>query len=494
MCIGYIGDIVGEITVKKISEYVYEIPKMEDMLVPGRIYGNKGIIAHLVDDLKAGKEWNALKQIANVACLPGIQKAAMAMSDVHPGYGFPIGGVGAFDIEKGVISVAGVGFDINCGVRTLRTTLKKEDVEKKKKSFAEELFRTIPAGLGSTGKIRLTKDQIDEVLVKGAEYSIERGYGIKGDLNFIENNGKVKNSDPGVVSDLAKRRQFKQIGTLGSGNHYLEIQYVDEIFDEDAARIYGLEKGQILISLHCGSRALGHQIGTDYLKELHEASLKYKIPIRERELVCAPIQSEEGQKYFSAVNCGTNCAFANRQVLAHLARETTSRVFGIDETEIETFYEVGHNTAKLEKHSINGKNKELLVLRKGATRAFGPGRKEVPREYRKIGQPVLVGGTMGTCSYILHGTQKGMDDTFGSAIHGAGRNMSRMQAKKTWRAEDLLKDLEKKGIIIRGHSFSGISEEAPGAYKDATDVVDVMHNSGIALKVARVKPLISIKG
>ena len=483
-----------KIEVKKISEYVYEIPKNGDMLVPGRIYGDKKIIDHLVSDLKAGKEWNALKQIANVACLPGIQKASLAMSDVHPGYGFPIGGVGAFDLKTGVISVAGVGFDINCGVRTLKTSLKKEDVEKKKKILADELFRNIPAGLGSTGKIRLNMDQIDEVLVKGAEFPLNEGYGIKSDLEFIEENGKIKGANPENVSDLAKKRQFKQIGTLGSGNHYLEVQYVDEIFDPKAAEIFGLEKGQILISLHCGSRALGHQIGTDYLKKLYDTSIKYKIPIREKELVCAPFESPEGKEYLSAVNCGTNCAFANRQVLAHLSREAFSRVFGIDEEEIKTFYEIGHNTAKIEKHKVDEKEKELLVLRKGSTRAFGPGREEIPRQYRKIGQPVLVGGTMGTSSYILHGTQKGMEETFGSAIHGAGRNMSRVQAKRTWRAENLLKELESKGIIIKGHSLAGVAEEAPGAYKEVKDVVNVMHNSGIALKVVRVKPLVVIKG
>jgi tRNA-splicing ligase RtcB len=484
------GGCIMDLTLNQVSDYVWELPKKEEMVVPGRVYGDKQIVQHLDDDIKAGKEWNALKQVYNVACLPGIQKASLAMPDVHPGYGFPIGGVGAFNIDEGVISVAGVGFDINCGVRTLKTTVSKKDIESKKKELADALYKVIPAGLGSTGDIKLTKEQIDEVLVKGAEFSLEQGYGIKSDLEFIEENGKIAGAKPENVSNTAKQRQFKQIGTLGSGNHYLEVQYVDEIFDENAAKEYGLEKNQILISIHCGSRALGHQIGTDYLKELDKASRKYKIPIREKELVCAPFQSEEGQKYFSAVNAGINCAFANRQALAHLTRKGFHQIFGTADEDLETFYEIGHNTCKLEKH--NGK--ELIIHRKGATRAFGPGCKEVPTKYRKIGQPILVGGTMGTCSYILHGTQKGMNETFGSACHGAGRIMSRMQAKKQFNGENIIKELERKGIVIKGHSKAGVAEEAPGAYKNVTEVVDVMHNSGIAKKVVKVKPLISIKG
>lgn len=486
--------MIEEIKVKQVEPYVWKIPQTGKMLVPGIIYGDKDIIEHLLEDVRLGKEWNALRQIVNVACLPGIQKASLAMADVHPGYGFCIGGVGAFDIETGVISVAGVGFDCNCGVRTLKTNLTIKDLEKKKKELAEKLFQTIPAGLGSTGKIKLTKDEIDEVLVKGANFAIEKGYGIKEDLEYIEENGCVKGANPENVSDKAKQRQFKEMGTLGSGNHYLEVQIVDEIFDENAAEIYGLFEGQVLISIHCGSRALGHQVGTDYLKLLDAASRKYNIPIRERELVCAPFKSEEGQKYFSAVNAAINCAFANRQIIAHLTREAFNSVLNINEEEIKTFYEIGHNTAKLERHKVDGKTKNLIVLRKGSTRAFGPGREEIPEAYRKIGQPVLVGGTMGTHSYILHGTEKGMENTFGSAIHGAGRRMSRNQAKKTWRGTDLVKQLNKRGIIVKGHSFAGLAEEAPDAYKDVEKVIDVMHNSGIAKKVVSVKPYICIKG
>ena len=483
-----------EIEIKRIDDYRWEVPKRGQMLVPGRIYGDQRIIDHLTADVRAGKEWNALKQIVNVACLPGIQKASLAMSDVHPGYGFPIGGVGAFDTERGVISVAGVGFDCNCGVRTLRTDLTREDVEKKKKELADSLFNMIPAGLGSTGDIRLSVDQIDEVLIKGAEYAVEQGYGFKEDLEYTEEKGRVKGSNPENVSRQAKQRQFKQVGTLGSGNHYLEVQYVEKIFDEKVAEAYGLKENQILVSIHCGSRALGHQIGTDYLKVLEAASRKYKIPIREKELVCAPFGSEEGQTYFSAVNCGINTAFANRQALAHLTRKAMKGVMGIAEEDVRMLYDIGHNTAKLEKHDVDGKERELLLLRKGATRAFGPGREEVPKAYRKVGQPVLVGGTMGTSSYILHGTEQGMGETFGSACHGAGRQMSRQQAKRQWRGEKLVNELAKRGILIRGHSLAGVAEEAPGAYKDVDDVVDVMHYSGIAKKVAVVRPMISIKG
>jgi len=483
-----------EIKPKKLTPYLWEIEKQKEMLVPARVYADKNIIQDLLDDIKAGKEWNALTQLVNVASLPGIQKYSLAMSDIHPGYGFPIGGVGAFDPKDGVIAVGGVGFDVNCGVRTMKTQLTKKDVEKVKQKLADELFKNIPAGLGKTGDIKLNINEIDEVLVKGAEFSLERGYGIKKDLNFIEENGKIKGADPEAVSIKAKQRQFKQIGTLGSGNHYLEVQYVDKIFNEKAAKQFGLFKDQILVSIHCGSRALGHQVGTDYLKSLEAASRKYKLKIREKELVCAPINSPEGKQYFAAVNAAINCAFANRQALAHLTRKVFTKVFDIGETEIQTFYEIGHNTAKKEKHNIEGKQKEVIVLRKGATRAFGPGREEVPKEYRKIGQPVLVGGTMGTSSYILHGTEKGMQESFGSAIHGAGRAMSRIQAKRSYRGTDIMKELAKKGILIKSHSHAGVAEEAPGAYKEVNEVVDVMHLSGIAPKIVQLKPLISVKG
>jgi tRNA-splicing ligase RtcB len=480
--------------IKEITKYLHEIPKSGEMRVPGRIYGDKGTIRSLIKDVEQGKEWNALKQIVNVACLPGIIKASLAMADVHPGYGFCIGGVGAFDLKDGVISVAGVGFDINCGVRTLRTPLTRKKIESWKEEIAHALYETVPAGLGSRGKIHLSMKEIDEVLVKGARFSVERGYGLEEDLRFIENGGQMRDADPANVSHKAKDRQQKQIGTLGSGNHYLEIQFVDEIYDQEAAEAYGLYPDQVLISIHSGSRALGHQIGTDYLQVLEKASKKYGIPIRERELVCAPIKSDEGRKYYTAMNAGANCAFANRQAMAHLARQAFNDVLGIAPGEIKTFYEVAHNMAKFETHEVDGKKVELLIHRKGSTRAFGPGRKELPEEYREVGQPVLVGGTMGTSSYILRGTTKGMEEAFGSAIHGAGRHMSRRQAKKKWRGDKIVRELAHQGILIMAHSKPGVAEEAPLAYKDVTNVTEIMDRAGINKMVAKLKPMVCIKG
>ncbi len=485
------------IDVKKISDYVWEIPRSADMRVPGRIYGDEETVDSLLRDVekkKAGGFTPAIEQVINVATLPGIQKASLAMADIHPGYGFAIGGVGAFDMEEGIISVAGVGFDINCGVRVLITPLERDDVEEKKVELANQLFRDVPSGVGSTGEIRLKEKEIDELLRKGASFVIERGYGLPEDLEYTEERGCIDGADPENVSHRAKERQFRQVGTLGSGNHYLEVQYVEEIYDPEAATAYGIHKGQVLIAIHCGSRALGHQIGTDYLSLLEEASRKYGIPIRERELVCAPVKSPEGKRYLSAVNCGINCAFANRQAISHLTRLAVARIFGLRQEEIRLLYDVGHNTCKIETHTIDGSTKKVLVHRKGATRAFGPGRDEIPERYRGAGQPLLVGGTMGTVSYILRGTEKGMDECFGSAVHGAGRSLSRMQAKKQWKGSEIIKRLEAEGIIIRSRSKSGVAEEAPGAYKDVNKVVDIMHNAGVNRKVARVRPLVCIKG
>jgi len=485
---------VNGIRLEQIAPYVWEIPPIEDMLVPGRIYGDRETIDHLVEDVRAGKEWNALRQIVNVAMLPGIVEASLAMADVHPGYGFPIGGVGAFDVEEGVISMAGVGYDINCGVRTLKTLLTQEEIADKQDKLANGLYRTVPAGLGSTGDIRLSQREIDQVLKKGARFSLERGYGIESDLDFVEEQGCVEGADPDAVSSKAKRRQFKQVGTLGSGNHYLEVQVVEEIYAPDAADVYGLFPNQILVSIHSGSRALGHQIGTDYIKILAQAAQKYGIQLPDRELACVPFRSPEGQRYYGAMNAGINCAFANRQALAHLARLVFQKVLRTRPEDMPTLYEVGHNNAKVEYHEVDGQVRQLVVHRKGATRAFGPGWEELPERYRAVGQPVLVGGTMGTASFILHGTQLGMEATFGSALHGAGRVMSRRQAKRNYWGEDVMKDLRAEGIIIRAHSKAGVAEEAPGAYKDVEQVVNVMHNAGIIRKVARMRPWICVKG
>ncbi|HDC92207.1 MAG TPA: RtcB family protein, partial [Candidatus Acetothermia bacterium] len=351
--------------VRKVTDFEWEIPRSGDMLVPGKIYASEAILKPLLDH--KGHEWNALEQVRNVASLPGIVKAAIAMPDVHPGYGFPIGGVGAFDPDEGVVAMGGVGFDINCGVRVLVTPLHRDDIEAKKEEVADKLFHHIPAGLGSEGELRLSVEGIDEVLKKGAYFALERGYGLPEDLEYTEEGGRMEGADPAAVSLKAKQRQFKQVGTLGSGNHYLEVQYVEEIYDEKAAAAYGIEVDQVLVAIHCGSRALGHQIGQDYLKDLEKASRKYGIPIRERELVCAPIKSPEGQRYLSAVFAGINCAFANRQVLAHLVREVLCPLFGLKPSDIRTLYDVGHNNVKFERHRVNDEEREVLVHRKGST-------------------------------------------------------------------------------------------------------------------------------
>ena len=469
---------------KKLSEWEYEIPKEGEMLVPGKIFTSSSLLVDLDD--------RALQQVANVACLPGIQRYAIATSDMHLGYGFPIGGVAAFDADEGgIVSVGGVGFDGGCGVRALKTNLKLEEVQPKIKELIDELFRIVPAGLGSRGKIVLNDKEVDEVLKTGAKWVVEKGYGTEEDLEFIEDHGSIKGAIPEAVSELAIRREKKQVGTLGSGNHYLEVMYVDEVYDEKACKALGLEKNQIMIWVHCGSRALGHQIGTDYLKILAEASRKYNIPIRDRELVCAPINSEEGKNYFGAMCCALNYAHANRQVIVHLIRQGVERIF--PKAQVKTFYEISHNSCKAEKHLIDGKEKTVYVHRKGATRAFGPDREEIPKAYRKIGQPVLIGGTMGTSSYILHGTEEG-EKAFFSACHGAGRAMSRTQALKNWQGDNIVKELEKKGIYVKCHSFSGLAEEAPLAYKPVEDVVDSIHNAGLAKKVCKLKPIGNIKG
>lgn len=485
---------------KKIGDFAWELPRVGEMRVPGWIFVSEQLLRPLLsgteggEDEGGGHEWNALVQVRNVACLPGIVTASIAMPDIHPGYGFPIGGVGAFDPDRGVVAMGGVGFDINCGVRVLTTPLSRSDVEGRKEELADSLFAHVPAGLGSEGKIRLTLDGVDEVLKKGAAFALDRGHGLPEDLEYIEENGRMDGADPGAVSARAKEREFQQIGTLGSGNHYLEVQYVEEIADHVAARAYGLEKDQILVAIHCGSRGLGHQIGQDALPELERASRKYGIPIRERELVCAPIRSPEGEKYLAAVFAGINCAFANRQVIAHLVREVFAPLFSLPPGAIRTLYDVGHNNVKFERHRVDGEEKMLLVHRKGSTRAFGPGRPENPDRYRAVGHPIFVGGTMGTASYILRGTEVGMEKAFGSGVHGAGRAMSRAKAKKRWRGQELVQDLAKQGITVRAHSAAGAAEEAPGAYKDVDLVVEAAVGAGLNALVAKVRPLVCIKG
>jgi tRNA-splicing ligase RtcB len=416
------------------------------------------------------------------------------MADIHPGYGFPIGGVGVFDPDTGVVTIAGVGFDINCGVRSMVVDVARHDVESKKENIANELFSTVPAGIGSTGSLKLSKKEIDEVLTTGARFALDRGYGVADDLEYVEEGGRVTGADPSCVSNHAKERQFKQVGTLGSGNHYLEVQYVEEVYDEGTARVFGLGQDTVLVSIHTGSRALGHQVGTDYQSVLRRASEKYHLEVIEPELVAAPIRSPEGERYIAAVKSGINCAFANRQAISGLVRRAFKQVFGIGDDGIRTLYEVGHNNLKFERHEIDGTEKEVLVHRKGATRAFGPGRREVPERYREVGHPVLVGGTMGTYSYILVGTEQGMEETFGSAVHGAGRMKSRKQALREYRGERVIGDLKHEGIVVKVHSKRGAAEEAPGAYKDVERVVAIMEGAGVNKRVVRLRPLVCVKG
>jgi len=472
-------------TLHKIHDYLWEIPRTGEMRVPGRIFASEKLICEMDEKVR--------EQVVNVAMLPGIQIASMAMPDAHWGYGFPIGGVAAFDPgEGGIISMGGVGFDISCGVRTLRTGLMLEEVRPGLQRLTDQFYNRVPAGVGSEGLIRLTTSQLDDMLLGGAVWAVKKGYGLPEDLEYTEEQGKVEGADPAAVSSTAKKRQEREMGTLGSGNHYLEVQVVDEVYDEIAAQAMGLRKDIVLISIHCGSRGLGHQIGTDALRNLAAAAQRFKLPIRDRELASAPITSPEGLQYFGAMSAGINCALANRQILTHLVREVVSDVF--PEINIKLLYDISHNTCKVETHSINGTKKRLYVHRKGATRAFGPGQIDLPLEYRHVGQPVLIGGTMGTSSHILAGTEEGMYAAFGSACHGAGRAMSRTQAKKQWQGRDIVRSLEAQGIIIRGHSYSGIAEEAPGSYKDVNEVVEAAHHAHLARKVARVRPIACVKG
>ncbi len=470
---------------KKAGECRWELPATGQMRVPGYLFADRALLEEMDDKV--------IQQLSNVACLPGIVKGAMAMPDAHWGYGFPIGGVAAFDpLKGGVISVGGVGYDISCGVRSIRTDLTRKELLPRLEPLIDALFRAIPAGVGSEGAIRLRPQQLDEVLVGGARWAVERGYGSSDDLRFIEERGCLSGADPSKVSALAKERQYRQVGTLGSGNHYLEIQYVETIFDKDAADAFGIGQDQVVISIHCGSRALGHQIGTDYIQILGKAAKRYNIPIRERELVCAPIESPEGRDYFAAMACGVNCALANRQVIGALVSQVVDRM--LPGANPRLIYDVSHNTCKPEEHLVEGKPRLLYVHRKGATRAFGPGRTELPEEYRQVGQPLFIGGTMGTCSYILAGSDQGEELAWASACHGAGRAMSRRAALKRWKGKKVIKDLAGRGIIVRAASMRGAAEEAPAAYKDIELVVDSTHRAGLARKVARVRPMAVIKG
>jgi tRNA-splicing ligase RtcB len=455
------------------------------MRVPGVIYATEGLIRDMDEKV--------YEQVTNVATLPGIVRASYAMPDAHWGYGFPIGGVAAFDPDAGgVVSAGGVGFDISCGVRALRTGLTVTDLQEVREQLAEALFHRIPAGVGSTGKLHLDRREMEAMLAGGAKWAVGKGYGTQEDLKFIEERGCMEGAKPDCVSDFAKKRQQDEMGTLGSGNHYLEVQLVVQVFDTEVATIFGIRQGDIVVSIHCGSRGLGHQIGSEFLKRMTVSAARYHLDLPDRELASAPINSEVGQEYLGAMRAAINCALANRQIVTHLVRQTFTDL--LPQATLSLLYDVSHNTCKVEEHVLDGTPARLFVHRKGATRAFGPGHPDVPHSLRAAGQPVLIGGTMGTASYLLVGTEESMSRAFGSACHGAGRSMSRHQALRQWHGREVVKELETRGILIRSPSFRGVAEEAPGAYKDVSEVVDAADEANLARKVARLEPLICVKG
>ncbi|MBU0959179.1 MAG: RtcB family protein [Nanoarchaeota archaeon] len=467
---------------KKIREGIYEFPRLGGMLVPGRIIFSERLLEEVEED--------SLKQVANVAQLPGILEYSIGLSDMHVGYGFPIGGVAAFDIDKGVISPGGVGYDINCGVRLLRTNLKKKDIQKRQKEIVDALYRKIPSGVGRGSKFQMTKDELKKILEGGAPYMVSKGYGEKEDYLHMEEEGRILGADASKVSDRAIQRGIGQLGTLGAGNHFLEVQYVEGIYDKKIAKAYGLEKDQVTIMIHCGSRGLGHQIASDYIR-LMENEYGFK-DLPDRELINAPIKSKLGKDYFAAMAAAANFAFSNRQLITHWIREEMKCLFPKSKTEV--VYDVCHNIAKYEKHIVGGESQEVCVHRKGATRSFGKGRKEIPKTYRDVGQPVIIPGSMGTSSYVLVGTKKSEELTFGSTVHGAGRVKSRSKALHEFRGETVKEDLRKRGIEIKSGSWKSIAEEAPEVYKDIDEVVRTVDELGISKKVVRLKPLIVVKG
>ncbi len=478
---------------KKIHEYLYEIPAdyKPGMRVPARIYASEKLIQNMDDAV--------LQQLTNVALLPGIIKHALCMPDGHSGYGFPIGGVAAMDPDTGVISPGGIGFDINCGVRLIATSLTYEEVKPKLKLLVQELFNRVPTGVGSEGLLKLTRNKLDEAMAGGAAWAVRNGYGEKTDLEYIEENGRMQNADPEAVSDRARERGKEQIGSLGSGNHYLEIQVAKQsnIFDKKLAEQFGIFRDdQVLVMIHSGSRGFGHQIATDYLKMfLSVMGKKFGISVPDRELACAPFYSDEGQRYYRAMNCAINFAFLNRQMMMHGVRNIFSDVFrkSPEDLGIRLVYDVCHNTAKLEKQTIDGKEREVLVHRKGATRAFAPGMNGLPQRYRDAGQPILIGGSMETGSYLLAGLATGAE-SFYSTCHGSGRVMSRHQAKKSFSGRDLQKKMEENGIYVLTSSYPGLAEEAGGAYKNVDEVIQATERGGLSRAVAKLVPVGNIKG
>jgi len=478
---------------KKVSDVTWEIPRSykQGMLVPARIYATR----KLLDGMDRG----VIEQVTNVACLPGIVRQAYAMADAHWGYGFPIGGVAAFDTEKGVISPGGIGFDINCGMRLIRTNLHFSEVKSKTKELVDLMFRLVPAGVGVKGFLKVTGAQFDEVMKYGVKWCAENDLAWEDDPAHVEEGGFIKGADPSKVSRQARSRGIDQLGTLGSGNHYLEIQVVDpdRFLDRDLAKNFGIvHDDQVMVMVHCGSRGFGHQIGSDYLRVFDGAMKRYGLTVRDRELACAPFASNEGKDYYGAMVCAANMAFTNRQIIVQRVREAFSKVFHreADALDMHMVYDVCHNVAKVERHSYDGSSMEVLVHRKGATRSFGPGHPDIPAPYRSIGQPVIIGGSMETGSYLLIGTSKAMEETFGSTAHGSGRTMSRTAAKRTVRGAELQKSMLQRGIYVKAATMDGLAEEAGMAYKDISEVVETMDAAGISKKVAALRPIGNIKG
>ncbi len=478
---------------KQVSEVSWEIPTSykQGMLVPAKIYATRKLLE--------GMDNGVIEQVTNVACLPGIVRNAYAMADAHWGYGFPIGGVAAFDVEKGVISPGGIGFDINCGMRLIRTNLRYSEVRPKVKELVDLIFRLVPAGVGVKGFLKVSESQFEEIMKYGVKWCAENGQAWADDPAHVEEGGFIKGADPSKVSRQARSRGIDQLGTLGSGNHYLEIQVVDPArhFDRELAKSFGIvEEDQVLVMVHCGSRGFGHQIGSDYLRVFDGAMKRYGLVVRDRELACAPFSSKEGKDYYGAMVCAANMAFTNRQIIVQQVREAFSRVFHreAESLDMHLIYDVCHNVAKVERHAYDGVNAELLVHRKGATRSFGPGHPDVPAPYRDVGQPVIIGGSMETGSYLLVGTQTAMRDTFGSTAHGSGRTMSRTAAKREVRGVELQRKMLDRGIYVKAATMDGLAEEAGMAYKDISEVVETMDRAGISKKVVALRPVGNIKG
>lgn len=470
-------------------KYVWLIPQTSEMLVPGKIYASEAIIDGI-------REQKALEQVKNVACLQGITGASIAMPDIHEGYGFPIGGVAAFSLDGGIITPGGIGYDINCGVRLLLSNLVKRDIEKLLPQMVDALFARVPAGVGEEGPISLSRRELDDVLTMGASWAVKKGFGWPQDIYSSEENGAMKEADPDAVSDRAYKRGKSELGTLGSGNHFVEISYVESIYDEQVAKVFGLFSHQVVFWIHSGSRGLGHQVCTEYVSLMAHASKNYGLKVPDRQLNGAPCMSPEGRRYYSAMAAAANYAWANRQVLTHYVRQAVQEVLKKDPEGLgmTLLYDVAHNIGKKEVHTVQGKAMELMIHRKGATRAFGPGHPDIPEKYRAVGQPVLIPGDMGRGSYVLCGTEKAMQESFGTACHGAGRALSRAQAKKSLSPKELKESLENNGIYVRSSTVKGLTEEAPWAYKDVDEVVDVVDQVGLGKKVARLRPLGVIKG